>query len=558
MKVYSCFHRPYPNLAEGIPYIKPIRGGAAITTDLSEFMKETPTGFLRDDFGEGAVDISKRNPMWSELTIHHWIWKNSLDEFVGVCHYRRFFSPFSREELVCKLGVNVRPYLYMPDQEIKDILARDPTGEKFIERFDTVDIILPTPTITQKSMDEMYFDVHPAEHWNTMRKVFQEMYPAEWRSGYRYFEANEVFFRHIMFIGRRSYINAFYDWLFPLLFKLEQELVFPPNEIDHQKRAVSFLAERMFNWWLHSRPVAQAFVPLLFPIDAGADAGVFRQETLKTRHRVSGYEAHLENKNKHREPFTLTAPKNTGIDPSSLRDRIASNYEQYEKNITRFLDAQPRPDVEFDMPTSLDLGCGTEVKNPFRAKVTMGVDVATPDAENNIVYADLNVSRIPFPDNYFDYVTAFDLIEHIPRVLVDNNGQSFYPFINLMNEIHRVLTPTGVFFASTPAYPSSLAFSDPTHVNFISDLTFPLYFCGDGAYAKDFSYGFRGGFDLVAQEWNEGHLMTLMKKAKPPPALELRPARDGFLAFSNDEFSTFFDNAKATFSPMNRFSDKKL
>ncbi|MEB3301466.1 MAG: class I SAM-dependent methyltransferase [Cyanobacteriota bacterium] len=156
---------------------------------------------------------------------------------------------------------------------------------------------------------------------------------------------------------------------------------------------------------------------------------------------------------------------------------------------------------------SLDLGCGTSPRNPFGAEVSRGVDIR-PSEDLSIVGCDLCVSEIPFADESFEYVTAFDFIEHIPRVTVVD-GRTTFPFVNLMSEIHRILKPDGLFYSHTPAYPCSEAFQDPTHVNIITEKTFPLYFCSD-RWAS--AYGFKGSFNLVAQEWCRPSLLTLMKK----------------------------------------------
>jgi SAM-dependent methyltransferase len=156
---------------------------------------------------------------------------------------------------------------------------------------------------------------------------------------------------------------------------------------------------------------------------------------------------------------------------------------------------------------TLDLGCGNQVRNPFAASVAFGVDLRG-DPSKNILVSDLVVGRIPFPDNYFDYVTAFDFIEHVPRIL-SNGERTQLPFINLMNEIHRVLKDGGLFLSYTPAYPSKQAFQDPTHVNIITEDTFPLYFCGP-SWAS--IYGFEGRFELVKQEWYSCWLITLLVK----------------------------------------------
>jgi SAM-dependent methyltransferase len=165
--------------------------------------------------------------------------------------------------------------------------------------------------------------------------------------------------------------------------------------------------------------------------------------------------------------------------------------------------------VRSNAQKTLDIGCGASIRNPFGAGEAFGVDIRE-DVAHGIVSADLNLYPIPFPDGQFNYVTAFDFLEHVPRVTI-NEGTRF-PFVQLMNEVDRVLCDGGLFFSMTPAYPSKQAFQDPTHVNFITEDTMPLYFCGDGAWAR--MYGFSGKFELVAQGWYHCWLVVLMRKKR--------------------------------------------
>jgi len=159
------------------------------------------------------------------------------------------------------------------------------------------------------------------------------------------------------------------------------------------------------------------------------------------------------------------------------------------------------------MKTSLDLGCGVKPKNPFNADLVFGIDVRD-DIDLNIRRADLVVEPIPYEDASFDYVTAFDFIEHVPRLIYA--PQRRYPFVELMNEVYRVLRPEGQFLSFTPAYPHAPAFRDPTHVNIITEETYPVYF--DDKYCWAQQYGFKGRFQIVKQEWSGPHLVSVLKK----------------------------------------------
>jgi SAM-dependent methyltransferase len=148
------------------------------------------------------------------------------------------------------------------------------------------------------------------------------------------------------------------------------------------------------------------------------------------------------------------------------------------------------------MTRHLDLGCGAVPRNPYARDELFGVDLSGsaeggPDVVQ-IRRANLVLSPIPFDDQHFDSVSAYDFLEHVPRVLATADGLATrFPFVELMNEVWRVLRPGGLFYASTPVYPHSNAFVDPTHVNVITDGTH-RYFTQPHRLAA--MYGFKGDF----------------------------------------------------------------
>jgi SAM-dependent methyltransferase len=161
---------------------------------------------------------------------------------------------------------------------------------------------------------------------------------------------------------------------------------------------------------------------------------------------------------------------------------------------------------------SLDLGSGMAPRNPFGASEVFGVDLGQRvELPINVRHADLAIDPIPFDSDFFDCVTAFDFIEHIPRLVYCPHRRN--SFVELMNEVYRVLKPSGYFLSSTPCYPHGSAFVDPTHVNFITEDTFSLYFC-ENASGNPWAvtYGFNGIFRILRQDLQGSHLVSLLQK----------------------------------------------
>jgi len=98
-------------------------------------------------------------------------------------------------------------------------------------------------------------------------------------------------------------------------------------------------------------------------------------------------------------------------------------------------------------PKLLDVGCGYLGRHTASFRVlgleSFGVDKNCFYVENPYYkYCDLEKDKIPFKDNYFDFVFSKSVIEHI------------YNTENFMKEIYRVLKPYGRVVILTPDYES--------------------------------------------------------------------------------------------------------
>lgn len=158
---------------------------------------------------------------------------------------------------------------------------------------------------------------------------------------------------------------------------------------------------------------------------------------------------------------------------------------------------------------AVDLGCGPTPSNRFRADTLYGVDLYE-DKESGVKNCRLGFQRLPFEDNSIDYLTAYDLLEHIPRYSesAENGGT---PFIFLMNECYRVLKEGGVFLSMTPIYPHLAAFQDPTHNNIMTVDTFRLYFSKE-KFEIAAHYGIVADFSIPYQRMFGQHLVAVLAK----------------------------------------------
>jgi SAM-dependent methyltransferase len=113
-----------------------------------------------------------------------------------------------------------------------------------------------------------------------------------------------------------------------------------------------------------------------------------------------------------------------------------------------------RESTKNTLPQKLNLGCGEHKKEGY-----VNIDwqaLTKPD-----VVHDLNAFPYPFPDNTFDLVEAFHVLEHLDK-----------PFV-IMKELHRILKPGGTLHIKVPHF--SRGFTHAEHAHGF-DVTFPLYF----------------------------------------------------------------------------------
>ena len=108
----------------------------------------------------------------------------------------------------------------------------------------------------------------------------------------------------------------------------------------------------------------------------------------------------------------------------------------------------------------------------FTNLVTLDHD---PTVRPDVVH-DLEILPLPFGDNQFDEIHAYEVLEHTGK-----QGDWRF-FFSQFAELHRILKPGGYFFGSVPCWNSIWAFGDPSHKRVISKAS--LTFLAQEAYAQ--------------------------------------------------------------------------
>ena len=201
-----------------------------------EFTSALPK--LNDTEGD---TISHLNGFYSELTRIYWIWKNyPIKEYIGFCHYRRYFRFFDE----------------IPNMD---------------EIFKDYDIILPS-SYGCSSVIKQYQNSHNVQDYKVALAIIKKYYPDYYQTALEFSVHSKEFYINNCFIMKREMFFKYCEFIFPILEKylhyigatsmedVEKHVTenkenylktqSPNNQIWYQCRIGGFLAERLFSIWL--------------------------------------------------------------------------------------------------------------------------------------------------------------------------------------------------------------------------------------------------------------------------------------------------------------------
>ena len=200
-------------------------------------------GYQCDNEGE---NISHLNPYYCELTGLYWAWKNLDCDYLGLVHYRRYFTSKSQA--------------YQENINMDDIILSKLDLEAFMVDYD---VVVPRKRKYYiETIYSHYAHTHDANHLDVTRQILSELHPnyldqfdqvMKQRSGYMF----------NMFIMSKGNVEAYCEWLFPIVDELYRRLDIKGYSA-FEARLFGRVSERLFNVWLAKQNLRIKEVPFIY------------------------------------------------------------------------------------------------------------------------------------------------------------------------------------------------------------------------------------------------------------------------------------------------------
>ena len=177
-----------------------------------------------DCFDDEGKNISTSNPNYCELTGLYWLWKNNKDDYIGIVHYRRYFTrTFQADKALSQSDIY-----------------------RLLEKYD---IIVPFHATYKTTIrEDLCKESVRVDHLEVMERIIARIHPDYYDDYLSVINGNRCSLYNMM-IMRKELFDKYCEWLFSILFELEKEVDLSECT-DYQKRIYGFLSERLLNVWI--------------------------------------------------------------------------------------------------------------------------------------------------------------------------------------------------------------------------------------------------------------------------------------------------------------------
>ncbi len=205
---------------------------------------KAPLGYTPDNTGD---HISGKNPNYCELTGIYWAWKNLDADYIGLCHYRRYFSHCDSQ--------------HKDPETIKRQIWKGTDFEKALRDYD---VILPERIHFENSttIEEQYAECHYEKDLLTTREIIRELHP-DYLDVFDAVMKENSLHCYNMFVMKKEILDRYCEWLFSILFEAENRINITEYD-SYQARIFGFLSERLLDVWFRQQNIRIKETPTAF------------------------------------------------------------------------------------------------------------------------------------------------------------------------------------------------------------------------------------------------------------------------------------------------------
>lgn len=199
-----------------------------IPIHVGKSLSKSDLGIWGDNTGD---NISHLNPYFCELTAQYWAWKNMPDvEYIGLCHYRRYFKT-----------------------------------EFTIENIDSImsnyDIILSRRIYLESNILNWYFKSLTPEDVNVFYIYMKHLYKNDIQLFNNFYIKKNWINPANMFVCKKELFDKFCTWQFKILSDLFS--IIPQSPYTREKRLMGYLGESLLPFFAYENKLRIKELPLV-------------------------------------------------------------------------------------------------------------------------------------------------------------------------------------------------------------------------------------------------------------------------------------------------------
>lgn len=227
-------------------------------------LSEIDLGILGDNTSE---NISHLNPFYCELTATYWAWKNVKTDYVGICHYRRYFCPnrffnFFSKQRFSFFYYNFKSFFFKKNKSsffLNQFKVHNDSKQKLLESFSiwlennikskNTKIFALKPVVHLNKTNFDLFSEIGIDYIQQLKECVKKNFPEYNEALELTLKSNELHYAN-MIIMEKFFFNEYCQFVFGVLekhFEINQSEV---KNTDNYSRVSGYMGELLTNTYL--------------------------------------------------------------------------------------------------------------------------------------------------------------------------------------------------------------------------------------------------------------------------------------------------------------------